>query len=245
MWVDILKLRTWYQSLQGRLVQRVVRGHLQKMLPEESKNTLVLGIGYCQPYLITRQKNRTTFLGMPAAMGSAPWPEGERNRSVLLDDQALPFHDNTFDTILLCHSLEMTGDPDALLEACWHALRPDGHLVVMVPNRAGAWARRDSTIFAHGHPYSLNQLTRLLQENNFTLTQSVCALFMPPLKWRWVLRFYEAFEKMGQRWRAPFGGLILVEAQKTMFGVKVVRRKSTQRRGFVHVPVPTVERRRS
>lgn len=245
MWVDILKLRAWYQTLQGRLAQRVIRRQLHRLLPDEGQEGLICGIGYCQPYLPNHKEQKNIFLAMPAFMGGVAWPEGEKGRAVLVHEGRLSFHDNTFDTILLCHALEMAGDADALLSACWQALRPDGRLVVMVPNRAGAWARRDSTIFAHGHPYSPNQLAQALRQSNFTLTQSEYALFMPPVAWRWVLKFYETFEKIGQRWHAPIGGVILAQARKDIYGMKVVRSRHKSRRSFVHVPVPATENRRN
>lgn len=244
MRVDVLKLRAWYHSLQGRLVQRVVRRGLQPMLPDPAQGTFTLGLGYCQPYLHPPQKNCGTVLAMPESMGGTPWPEGQKNRVVLTGD-TLPFADNTFDCIVLCHHLEFTPDPDALLEACWHALRPDGRLVVMVPNRAGAWARRDTTILAQGHPYSAGQLEKLFKRNNYKTTQSAFTLFFPPVNWRPLLRFYETFEKIGQRWRAPVGGVVLAQARKDVFGMKAVRAKGRQSRRLVQVPAGVAELRKN
>lgn len=244
MWIDVLKLRAWYHSLQGRLVQRVVRRSLQPMLPDPARDTATLGLGYCQPYLHPPQKNDSTVLAMPENMGGTPWPEGKKNR-VVLTGEDLPFPDNTFDCIVLCHHLEFSPDADALMEACFHALRPDGQLVVMVPNRAGAWARRDTTILAQGHPYSAGQLEKLFTRNHFKTTQSEFALFFPPVNWRPLLRFYETFEKIGRRWRAPVGGVIVAQASKDVFGMKVVGSKKRQSRRLVQVPAGVAELRKN
>lgn len=246
MWFDVLKLRSWYQSLQGRLVQRVVRQALQPMLPEDGRETDTLGIGYPHPYLPHPKGKTQTFIAMPPEVGAVAWPEGAknqiRNRTLILD--SFPFPENTFDCILLCHHLEFTPDPDGLLEQCWHALRPDGRLVVMVPNRAGAWARRDSTIFAHGQPYTANQLEKLLRRNSYKITQSRFGLFFPPINWRPVLKFYETFEKIGQRWRAPVGGVILMQAQKDVFGMTLVNSRKNKRRKMVQVTAGVTECRK-
>ncbi len=235
MWVDVLKLREWYRTMQGRLVRRSIRRQLQTFLPQDSKLN-ILGLGYCQPYLSDYEKSRTTFLAMPAQMGVTAWPENGKSRSLLVRENALPFYENTFDTILICHCLEMASDAKSVLDACWHALRPDGQVIIMVPNRAGAWARREETIFAHGHPYSPGQLNSLLNSSSFTITQCQYALFLPPFNWRWVFRLHNIFEKIGRRWQAPVGGVILLVAKKDIFGMKVVRPSRDKIPSMVGVP---------
>lgn len=246
MWFDVLKLRDWYHTLQGRLVQRVVKRALCPLLPTEDGESYTLGLGYPQPYL-PNGKNKTesfvaqSFIAMTPEVGAVAWPEGGKNRTLLLED--FPFPENTFDCILLCHHLEFAPDADQLLAKCWHALRPDGQLVVMVPNRAGAWARRDSTIFAHGKPYSAHQLEKLLQRNSYKISQSCFALFFPPINWRPLLRFYETFEKIGARWRAPVGGVIIMQAKKDVFGMTVVHAGKNKRPEMVQVPAGAIESR--
>lgn len=235
MWVDVLKLREWYRTLQGRVVRRTLYPDIQSLLGFSPQQTM-LGLGYCQPYLPEAKKGQTIVLAGPAEMGVTLWPEGGKQRAALVDETALPFAENAFDVILLCHCLEMTGNPHALLQACWHALRPDGRLVVMVPNRAGAWARRDDTTFAHGQPYSPRQLSKLLRQTNFTTNQAGYALYLPPFEWRWLLRLYPLFEKIGRRWQAPVGGVLLVQAKKDVFGMKAIRPVGRKAPPLVHVP---------
>ena len=235
MWIDVLKLREWYRTLQGRVVRRTLNPDIHALIGLQDNQTL-LGIGYCQPYLPEANRTQTIVLAGPAQMGVTLWPEGGKQRATLVNETALPFAENTFDTILLAHCLEMTGDPQALLESCWHSLRPDGRLVLMVPNRSGAWARRDDTTFAHGQPYSPGQVTRLLRKANFTVTQADYALFIPPLNWRWVFKLHALFEKIGRRWQAPVGGVLLVQARKDIFGMKAVRPIGRKVPPLVHVP---------
>ena len=243
MWVDVLKLREWYRTLQGRMVRRILNPDIQELINLQENQSL-LGIGYCQPYVPDATGTQTVVLAGPAQMGVTLWPEGTKQRATLVDETALPFAENTFDVVLLAHCLEMTGDPQALLEACWHSLRPDGRLVLMVPNRSGAWARRDDTTFAHGQPYSPGQVTRLLRKTNFTVTQAEYALFIPPLKWRWVYRLYTFFEKAGRRWQAPVGGVLLVQARKDIFGMRAVRPKGRKVPSMVRVPATALRRTR-
>lgn len=243
MWYDVLKLRGWYHGLQGRLVARVIRRALLPMLPEDKTESYTLGLGYSHPYLPNSKEKQQSVMAMPPEIGAVAWPEGGKNRTALIGED-FPFSENTFDCILLCHHLEFAPNPDQLLETCWHALRPDGRLVVMVPNRAGAWARRDSTIFAHGQPYTAHQLEKLLRRNGYKITQSRFGLFFPPINWRPLLKFYETFEKIGERWRAPVGGVILMQAQKDVFGMTVVHSNKNKRRKMVQVPAGATECRK-
>ena len=239
MWFDVLKLRRWYHSLQGRLVQRVIKRQLAPLLPEGGGEIYTLGLGYPHPYLPHPKDNNQTFVAMLPSVGAVAWPEREKNRTLLLDD--FPFAENTFDCILMCHHLEFTSDANALLAKCWHALRPEGQLVIMVPNRAGAWARRDGTIFAYGQPYTAHQLEKLLRRNSYKITQSTFSLFFPPFNWRPLLKFYETFEKIGARWRAPVGGVIIMQAQKDVFGMTVVHAKQNKRPKMIQVPAGVAE----
>ena len=246
MWFDVLKLRAWYHTLQGRLVQRVIKRQIAPLLPDGHEECATLGIGYPQPYLPALYKDKKSqhqiFIGTPPEIGATVWPEGRKNRTLILD--AFPFAENTFDCIFLCHALEFATNADELMAQCWHALRPEGVLVVMVPNRRGAWARRDGSIFALGQPYSPRQLEKLLKRNSYKILQSRFGLFFPPFNWRPLLRFYETFEKIGERWRAPVGGVIVMQAQKDVFGMRVVYTKEKKKQGIIHVPAGVAECRK-
>ena len=240
----MLKLREWYRTLQGRVVRRTLYPDIHALV-DLGEGQSMLGIGYCQPYMPEAKKGQTIVIAGPGQMGVTQWPEGDKQRAILTDETELPFAENTFDVILLTHCLEMSRDPEALLETCWRTLRPDGRLVLMVPNRAGAWARRDDTTFAHGQPYSPGQVSRLLRRANFTVAQADYALFIPPLRWRWVFRLYTLFEKIGRRWQAPVGGVLLVQAKKDVFGMKAVRPASRRGPKLVHVPATALRRVRT
>lgn len=235
MWPDVLELRNWYQTLLGKLVRRTVRQEVSSLFPNGDTQECILGVGYCQPYLPLPTAKRHVFLATPAAMGGLLWPKGQKGVT-LLCTEVLPFSENTFDVIFLSHCLEFTRDPEGLLEACWHALRPDGRLVVVVPNRSGVWARREKSIFSQGHPYSVTQLHQLLRRQNFNILETRYALFFPPVVLRSILRFYDVFERFGRQWRAPFSGVIITQARKDVFGMRVVRSYNKRLPSIVRVP---------
>jgi hypothetical protein len=116
-------------------------------------------------------------------------------------------------------------------------LAPGGRLVVVVPNRRGVWARFEHTPFGTGRPFSRGQLTALLRETNFTPGPWSDALFFPPSRRRFLLRFHQLLEKTGRRFWPMFSGVIVVEAQKRLYqGLPVAQRAS--RRVFVPVLAP-------
>src|SRR5260221_11682732 len=71
--------------------------------------------------------------------------------------------------------------------------------------------------FGRAHPYSPSQLSRLLRDNNFTPIQASRALFIPPLRWRALLRTAAAWERIGTRLFPTFAGVVIVEAGKPIY----------------------------
>lgn len=236
MWVDVLRLRDWYRTRTGCVAAGVVNDYLRKLWPPlHGKRVLALGFGL--PYLDGYQDDPMVFAAMPAQMGVIHWPPHADSRTLMTWEDSLPFADDSFDFILVTHAMEFSGDPDRLIQELGRVLRPDGRLLVVVPNRLGVWCRRETTPFARGRPYSSTEIDRLFRRNDFMVTQSVYGLFVPPTRRRWLLKYAEAFEKIGQRWHPPIGGLVLVEGRKEVYGGKVVRVKTSLRRSFVPTAV--------
>ena len=228
MILEAVRLQHWYMSPQGQTVARLIGGimlqwlhpkHLHKHPPP-----MTLGLGFTQPYmdqmahLFHSKENQGQLLGAsPAEMGVVPWPPGKKNRFAQVRPDALPFADKQFDLVIMAHFLEGCESPQATIRETWRVLTPGGRLLAMVPNRGGLWARRDSTPFGWGQPFSPRQLTGLLTESLFRPCQSRFALFMPPVTGKRFLRTASAWEKAGNRWFAPLGGAILCEAEKVVY----------------------------
>ena len=222
MYVDVLKLRDWYFTPVGHTVRRVVQAYLNEMWPT-LKGERVLVVGYGIPYINLWLKESQVFCAMPAGQGVVHWPQDGDNRTTLVWDSHLPFADLIFDKILLIHELEFANEAP-LLDECERVLKPDGRLLSVVPNRTGAWCRREEVSpFGRGRPFSGMQMNKLMRKNGFLTTQSCYGLFIPPTRKEWILKYYDTAEKIGQRWRAPLGGVLLTEAKKDHFGGKAVR----------------------
>ena len=145
------------------------------------------------------------------------WPTAAPTLSSLVFETSLPLRDAAIDRVLAVHALEMTPHGADMLREVWRVLAPGGKLLLIVPNRAGPWARMDSTPFGHGQPFSRSQLVSLLREALFTPVGWHEALWMPPFQRKWLLRSAPAWERVGVSMSLPFYGLHIVEAMKQVW----------------------------
>jgi SAM-dependent methyltransferase len=217
MRIDVLALQRFYGSRLGDVARSAATRRMETLWPN-CAGLDVLGVGYAPPYLEPLRPNaRRTIAFMPAAQGAERWPHDGASAVVLGEETRLPFADAVFDRVVLVHALEEAEAPRLLLREVWRVMAPEGRLVVVAANRAGLWARADATPFGHGRPYSRRQLAGLLAEAMFEPTASTVALHALPWSWGPLLALADAFERGGQLLRAPFGGLVMMEAVKRLY----------------------------
>lgn len=222
MTTDASRTAAFYASSQGAVTARLVRERLSAMWPS-AQGEAVLGIGFPAPYLrLWREQAARCVALTPAQTGVLRWPAGGPGLSCTAEEDALPFADLTFDRILLVHGLEMAENARRLLRETWRVLKDDGRLLIVVPNRTGWWAYRESTPFGHGLPYSNGQLGRLLAAGLFRVERREAALWTPPLRSRLVLRAASLFERAGRRVAPGLAGVTLAEAVKDVYAAMPV-----------------------
>ena len=214
MHLDAHDLRHFYSRTRlGRAAQRAIRDQVRELWPATAGETVV-GFGFAVPLLrpFLGEARRVIAL-MPAQQGVMPWPAGAPNISVLGPETLWPLSDDLADRILLLHGLETSEDPTAVLDEAARVLAPSGRMLVVVPNRAGLWARRDRTPFGFGRPYSLSQLEAQLSRHGFVVERHSAALFQPPSEKNFWLRSGPFWERTGRRISNRYaGGVLLVEA---------------------------------
>lgn len=209
-------LKAFYHSRIGLTVRHILRERLRAVWPDV-KGLEVLGSGYAIPYLRPFiAESERTYAVMPRWQGMHHWPSGEKNLVAFAEEDRLPFASSTLDRVILCHHLEFSHDVGGALEEVWRVLRPNGRLIVIVPNRTGLWAQADWTPFGGGRPYTASQLSATLLENRFVHERTEQALFFPPVKFAPVLKAAFFVEKYG-RYVWPLGGLHIVEAGKQLY----------------------------
>lgn len=238
MSLDAVDLRNFYNTALGVAARRMIHLQLRATWPDVT-GMRVLGFGYPSPYLgpFVDQAERVVGM-MPARGGVFAWPEpasGAANLTTISRDDEIPLGDLSIDRIVMVHALEYAESTGQLLREMWRVLSDGGRLVVVVPNRRSIWARADHTPFGHGHPYSTEQLNRVLRQSMFTPEREARALFFPPSRRRFWLHAAPAWERLGARWFNPLGGASVVEATKQIYGAQPVGARSRRR---AYRPVP-------
>ena len=219
MWLDVVDLRDFYATPLGRLVRRLVGRQLREIWPD-AKSQRVLGLGFATPYLQPFREDAERVLAiMPPGQGVMHWPEDGHSLVGLAEEFTLPLPDRSIDRLLIVHCLEGSAEPRLMMRECWRVLADGGRILVVVANRSSLWARFEPSPFAHGRPYSLSQLTRLLRDGLFAPCHSAKALFMPPLLWRLFGSWAAALDRVGNRWFPTLAGVHIVEAEKQIYAV--------------------------
>ena len=243
--MDILALRHFYATPLGRQVRRLVAARLATLQPPPA-DARVLGLGFAAPWLEAwRGQQRCVFAFMPAHQGAMRWPAEGKSGTALVDETALPLPDGCIDLALVAHGLELAPARERMLAELWRVLAPSGHVVFIVPNRTGLWARAERTPFGHGRPFSRGQLEGLLQEAGFTPQRFEHLLFMPPWRLRLLRGSPATWERLGRLLFPGFSGLIMVEAVKQVRAVRRQRQPALLIPGWQAAPAGLAPARRS
>lgn len=217
MHLDVVEYRRFYDSPLGHVALRMIRRRLRALWPD-TKGQTILGLGYATPYLGPFRTDAARVIAlMPAPQGVSPWPRGGLGMTALAEEDNLPLPDSCIDRVILAHAVENTEMLRALLRQVWRVLAPAGRVIVVAPNRASLWAQFETTPFSHGRPYTRGQLERMLTDAMFKPVAWDRALCLPPLKWRWSLRYGQALENMGQSLWPRFAGVLIADATKEVY----------------------------
>lgn len=182
----------------------------------------ILGVGFPLPYLrpYFSQAHRV-IVAMPAAQGAFSWGDSSKKKNIvtLTMEDCLPFSDQSFHKILLVHHLEFASSPSAVLRECWRLLKPEGELLVCVPQKYRLWGLFGDTPFSQGETFSEKTLKQHLQTGLFSIDREEMALFFPPFLTHHprLKRLMPFIEKQAPKWLAPLGGVLLVKARKQLY----------------------------
>ena len=201
------EIADWYATPPGREAARLLCTAVRPLLGS-SRTARLLALGQTAPVLTRLHGLHHERVAMIVEAAVA-WPVTAPCRSAVAHPERLPFGDALFDDALLIHALELCERPRVVLRELWRVLAPAGRLVLVVPNRAGVWARVEALPFGRGHPYGRGALTRLLADAMFEVEHWSTALAAPPTpRLRWL-------EGTLARFAPTLGGVHVVAARKT------------------------------
>lgn len=215
---DVNQLEKFYQEPIGIKSSYYMLESIKKMWPSIKSDELILSIGYFDHFLdYFLQNNSSIICGMPSRMGVMKCnDEKEKNRSFLMEDWLMPLQSSSIDKIILIHSFETSRNPDELLRELWRVLKPNGKMILILPNRMSMWSRIETTPFSEGNPYSISQIQRTLNEHFLFITNDRTCLFFPPFPSKTLFKTYDSIEKVGEKFLKNSGGVILIECEKQL-----------------------------
>lgn len=232
-WPDINTIRNFYLSPLGNIAIENIAERIFAIWPDikqvqkAKSSEYVAGIGYACPYFskTINVDDKTAdnvllqnmFCIMPAAQGASFWPKNYMNRTLLAKEYELPFADEQFDKILIIHALEHTNDTRHFMREIWRVLKPNGKIIIIVPNRIGLWAHAEHTPFGSGKTFSTEQLKVLLTDGMFKPTNFDTALHFFPSQFSFVQKLSSTFDKFGRKFFKPCGGIVIAEATKQLY----------------------------
>ena len=237
MRMDVVELQNFYFHTElGAKASAIISKTLAPLMNNRSLGFIV-GFGFTCPFLDSLNKmsnfkepNTKIISLMPGEQGVVHWPKNKKNVSVLVDETSWPINTSSADIILIAHGLEVSGNQNDLLSEAYRVLDGKGKLILLVPNRTGFWARSDNTPFGFGKPYTLKQLTFLLSQNQFHIDHIFPALYGLPSKKGYWLKSINFWEAIGKKFNFPFfGGLLIVEASKSLYGAHKISLEKTKR----------------
>lgn len=219
MWVDAERLKHFYKTSLGVLVQRKVIATVEKLWPSV-KGEVVVGFGFCHPYLGLFDGEAERILSlMPAPQGAHSWPRNKKNLTTLVEENLWPLPDKSVDRLIVCHALEYSHNVQGILEECWRVLSDRGDLLVIAPNRRGAWAQTTTTPLGYGTPYTGHQLYDVLEHAGFTPLKPHYCLYAPPSTHMLNLKMSASLEKYGSMFSKKLGGVLVFPAKKQVYAL--------------------------
>lgn len=214
-------LNDFYGSSQGKVVRRLIgqalRSHWQNL-----KGMRVLTWGHTTPYLRPYLGECERLAALSPFEDAPCWPRGDANLVAVAAHDHWPIESNSIDRLLIVHGARSADALDAALREAWRVLKGDGRLLIVAPNRSGAWAWFDHTPFGRGTPYTLRQLRGHLIDNLFSPLHDQRALFVPPVSSRMILSTANAWEKAGRALFNSFGGVNIIEAEKQLYSPTLI-----------------------
>ncbi len=205
----VSELLAYYGQSQGQRLVGLLGATLTPLMASR-KSDRVLGLGYAAPYLQgLRPQVERLVLAHPQLQGATPWPAGQPNCSVQVDEYALPFADALFDQVVAIHVLEFSDPVRRLLREIWRVLAPRGRLLLVVPNRFSLMALLDSSPFGNGRPFSAAQLQQVLKDALFDVRAVHGVAALPHGLGG------AAVDRLVLRFAPSIAGLHVVVAQKT------------------------------
>jgi len=125
--------------------------------------------------------------------------------------EALPFADESFDSVLMVTTICFFSDPLRALRETWRVLKPQGHIVIGMIDKDSHLGKlyeakkSKSTFYRHAHFYSATQVIEWLKRSGFGEIKTRQTIFKLPREMTAVEPVKDGYEE---------GGFVVIAAQK-------------------------------
>lgn len=162
-----------FMAYRIRLVQKLT-GNVNL----KGKSLLDIGCGKGK-FLTSAKREYALVSGLEPTVRSfefARFALGDDVQNKMMSKELFP--SDTFDIVTMWHVFEHIPDPSSMLDACATVLRPDGVLVIAVPNYKGLVAKIGGATWFNLDPprhvihYCPSSLTCLLEKNGFEVVET-------------------------------------------------------------------------
>lgn len=139
--------------------------------------------------------------------------------------EALPFANETFDLIVLPHSLDFSTAPQQLLAEAVRVLAPEGQLVLAGFNPLGPWWWRQQFVRFGWSPYlptktspiGVPRLKDWLYLFGLTIIEGHLGVYRPASNNKITLNKWSWLDKAGDRWFPHHSNLYIIQSQKKRY----------------------------
>lgn len=218
---DLPKMDQWVCRAHGKYLLEVERNVLGSVLaPFYGYHIVQLG-GPTHDYFLQnsliRHKVRIGLDHSGSFLGN----------NVCGDATQLPFLPDSVDVMVLPHVLEYVAAPHAVLQQCFDAMAPEGHIVVLGFNPFSLWGLAkwlgpNDCVFRRAQFVAPYQLRGWLKQAGFEIVEYKSMCFRWPAgdaKWFERFRF---LEPLGRYLTPSLGGIYLIVAQKRLLPMNLV-----------------------
>ncbi|MEH6617757.1 MAG: class I SAM-dependent methyltransferase [Porticoccus sp.] len=228
-------LDSWFQTHHGQYLLQREREALIQVMPELGAHRM-MRLGVTSNQLLTGEFNHLHSFSIGAQSDT------QTDCEVTADYDSLPLPSETVDTVLLHHSLEFSQYPHEVLKEVARVLTPCGHLVLVVLNPISLfglakWPARllsSQAIWRH-HNLRHRRLLDWLRLLNCQPISAVSGSFPLPVQWPRTDDQVGFTERIGQKYRLPWGAFYIVVARKY-----VARPTSPGPRRWKSIGIPVV-----
>lgn len=205
--------QSFYASDPGTFVKKVLVSCLKR--PRLKEGSKVLGIGYSMPILDgVRARKKVVCLPDLTEVTITP----DYTLIPFADDSALPLQKEQFDCVYALHSFEYATYPAHFLREAWRMLRPEGTLVVIVPQEASSWHLDKAHPLPRPRIYTPKDLSSIFKDSYLTITERRSLLFSTPRMAKDFPKLSYALERtLGVLPTYPGAQLSVIYAQKNVF----------------------------